>query len=189
VCMRARPYLLLIPVLAACGGASRPDTPSAHKLQSVVSKTLGVGCSLSWTPNRRTFANPSWQQDSVRLGPVILLDAKRLSSFPVARNHVLKIRTLVRPSTAVTIRIEPVRPRTSTLRLGAIDGAAPTARALHYEGCSAVPREIRVIRRLPDVGYPMFIAVSRPSCATFTVETRGVSVHRQLSLGAGSCSG
>jgi hypothetical protein len=175
---------------AACGGshASRPDrtvrTPTAHVLRTT--------CAQSWWPTSTTFENRAWRKDSVNAGPVTFLNAKLLARAPVQPNTSVKIRTLVQPRTPVTLTID----RDSQARAGfvplsnggaaGLEAAKPVAR---LDGCPGVPPAEQAVKGISDVGYPVSVAVARPTCVAIDVTPAGGSTQRiVLAIGVHACS-
>ncbi len=174
------------------GSDSEPDQPDRSTAPQIQSRPAQVGCDRSWAPNKRTFANPTWRTDSLRLGPVTLLDAKRLArtaivNLPIKNDLPIKIRTLVQPSTPVTIRVGSTVPTSARAGLGT--GVSPSAEheAVSFAPCPAIPREVRAIAELADVGFALFVTTDRRACVPIIVEANGRRYREVLSLGAGRC--
>jgi hypothetical protein len=176
-------------VIAACGGhASRPD----RTVGTPVSHVLRTTCAQSWWPNSTTFENRAWRRDSVNAGPVTFLNAKRLAWAPVQPNTSVKIRTLVRPRTQVTLAIG----RGSQARAGfvplsnggaaGLEAARPSAR---LDGCPGVPPAEQAVKGIADVGYPVSVAVARAMCVPIEVTPAGGLPRRVvLAIGVHDCS-
>src|SRR6059058_2054438 len=136
-------------MLVACGGGGSHGT--ADSAASVPREELRTGCSESWTPNARTFANRRWRSESIRIGPVTLLNVKRLARVHLRDLGVssVKIRALVRPRTAVMIAIgHDARDVAGFVPLsnGGIAGIDAAKSSLSLQGCPAVPRDLQIIR-------------------------------------------
>jgi hypothetical protein len=175
-------------LLAACGERESPSTPrTSSDSTGVRSIPAHVTCSNSWTPNARTFANEMWREQSVRVGPVTLLNAHRLARVPVEQYGTIKIRTLIKPETSVTMRIDASSPPGARVGIGTTDAADD--HALRYDPCPAVPRRERAIADVADVGFPLFVSTSGRVCLRVTVEAAGDRTVKVISLGAGRCSG
>jgi hypothetical protein len=171
-------------LLAACGGSHSQRKPSGSA--GARSGPAHVRCSSSWTPNTRTFANERWREQSVRLGPVTLLNAERLARAPVEQYGTIKIRTLIEPKTAVTMHVEATSPAGAHVGIGTTQAA--DERALRYDPCPAVPRSERAIDEVADVGFPLFVSIPSRVCLRVTVEAAGGRFARVISLGAGRCA-
>jgi hypothetical protein len=138
-----------------------------------------------------TFANHRWRKQSVTVGPVTLLNVKQLATIRITGRGSVKIRTLVRPQTAVTIAIgQSARgtagfvPMTNAGEAG-IDASRPI---LHLEGCDGVPPSEQAIRGLADVGFPVFVAATTKSCVPIEITPDGGPTRRVVvSFGAGKC--
>jgi hypothetical protein len=183
--------VVLVTTFVACGGGGeqRATRPPAR----VSVEVLRIGCEQSWTPNRVTFANPRWRRESIRIGPVTLLNARRLARVHLRELGVgsVKIRTLVRPRTAVTLAIgREARDVAGFVPLsnGGVAGIDAAKPVLSLQGCPGVPRDAQVIRGLADVGYPVSVAVSTDRCVAIEVTEKGRPTQRRVvSFGAGRC--
>jgi hypothetical protein len=105
------PIVLGVPLaaasIAACGShASRPD-PTVGTVASHVLRTTSA---QSWWPTATTFENRAWRKDSLNVGPVTFLKAKRLARAPIQPNTSVKIRTPVHPGTQVTLAMAKGEP-------------------------------------------------------------------------------
>jgi hypothetical protein len=182
--------LLIAPLaigLAACGGGDAgperrpPSTPAA----------LRTSCSESWWPNATTFANRRWREQSLTAGPVTFLNAKRLAGVRITGRGSVKIRTLVRPRTPVTIAIaRSARDLAGFVPMtnGGEAGIEASRPVLRLEGCDGVPRSEQAVAGLADVGFPVFVAAARKSCVPFEVTPAGGATSRVvISFGAGDC--
>ena len=95
---------LVAAAIAACGGghALRPE----RTVGTPASQVLRTTCAQSWWPNATTFQDRAWRKASVIAGPVTFMNAKRLARAAVEPNTSVKIRTLVRPRTSITLAID-----------------------------------------------------------------------------------
>jgi hypothetical protein len=175
--------------LAACGGGDagpQPQPPSAPPPAA-----LRTSCSASWWPNATTFANRRWREQSLTAGPVTFLNAKRLADIRITGRGSVKIRTLVRPRTPVTIAIaRSARDLAGFVPMtnGGAAGIEASRPQLRLEGCDGVPRSEQAVAGLADVGFPVFVAAARRSCVPFEVTPDGGRMSRVVvSLGAGQC--
>ena len=175
--------------LAACGGGDagpKPQPPSAPPPAA-----LRTSCSESWWPNATTFANRRWREQSLTAGPVTFLNAKRLAGIRITGRGSVKIRTLVRPRTPVTIAIaRSARDLAGFVPMtnGGAAGIEASRPQLRLEGCDGVPRSEQAVAGLADVGFPVFVAAARRSCVPFEVTPDGGRTSRVVvSLGAGDC--
>lgn len=172
--MRRALMAIGVVIASACGASS------AH---------AAISCSQGWTPNERTFADPKWRAHSVRLGPVTLLGARRIGGRDVAAfvedGGAVKIGALVRPRTPVTIRVRTLAPRGAEVGIGITEAARE--RVLRYAPCPPVPRDARAIASVPDVGFPLFVSLSRAACVRVRVDWPGGRAARVIAIGAGDC--
>lgn len=182
--------VVLALALAGCGVG---DT--GHKQPTTSAPAPGVlrtSCTDSWWPNATTFANRRWREQSVTVGPVTFLNVKRLATMRMTGRGSIKIRTLVRPQTPVTIAIgRSARgtagfvPMTNAGEAG-IDASRPL---LHLAGCDGVPPSEQAIRGLADVGFPVFVAATTKSCMPMEITPDGGPTrHVVVSFGAGNCA-
>jgi hypothetical protein len=175
--------------LAACGGSDTAPKPQPAPERSPA--VLRTTCSDSWWPNARTFADRRWREHSVTAGPVTFLNAKRLADIRITGHGSVKIRTLVRPRTAVTIAIDRTARRTAgfvPLTNGGEAGIEASRPVLRLEGCDGVPRTEQAVAGLADVGFPVSVAATRKSCVPLEVTPDGGPTSRVvISLGAGDC--
>jgi hypothetical protein len=173
--------------LAACGGADAGPKPRPPSTPAVLRTT----CSESWWPNATTFANHRWREQSVTAGPVTFLNAKRLAGIRISGRGSVKIRTLVRPRTPVTIAVaRSARDLAGFVPMtnGGEAGIEASRPLLRLEGCDGVPRSEQAVAGLADVGFPVFIAAARKSCVPLEVTPEGgVTSRVVISLGAGVC--
>lgn len=147
-------------------------------------------CNSSYWPNETTFADRRWRAHSVTAGPVTFLNAKRLARAPVGEDVAVKIRTLVAPSTPVTIAIGRAARATAgfvpTLNGASFAAARP---AMHLAGCDGVPPGEQVERGVADVGYPMSVVAQRAGCVPIDVTPDGGRSRRVvIALGVRSCA-
>jgi hypothetical protein len=152
---------------------------------------LRTTCAQSWWPTSTTFENRAWRSDSVNAGPVTFLNAKRLARAPVQPNTSVKIRTLVRPRTQLTLAID----RGSQARAGfvplsnggaaGLEAARPSAR---LDGCPGVPPAEQAVKGIADVGYPVSVAVAHAMCVPIDVTPAGGSTRRVvIAIGVHDC--
>jgi hypothetical protein len=194
----ATAVVALAAVQIACGHtgdkAERPSQPPSTK------RAMRLSCQRSWTPTPRTLVG-GWRQSSIRAGSVTLLLARRLAHAPIGGDgRAVKIPTLVHPRTPVTIAIG--RSGRSTAGFVPLERSGQTAvpmadtdGTLLLEGCDAapieqradVPKRLRSVRELSDVGYPLTIAVARPACVALEITAAGRTIRRTISIGAGRC--
>jgi hypothetical protein len=174
--------------------AERPSRPVSAE------RAMHVTCERSWTPTLRTFG-AAWRQNSVRAGSVTLLQARRLAHAPIGNDgRAVKIRTLVHPRTPVTIAIgrsgRSIAGIVPLERSGQGVPMAETQGTLLLDGCDVgpieqradVPKRLRSLRELGDVGFPLTIAVARPACVPLEITTAGNTIRRTISIGAGRCA-
>ena len=149
-------------------------------------------CNDSWVPTAETFVGfRDWRRTSIRVGPITLMGAKTGAAHrDVAAYGSIKIRTLVRPRTPVTVEIAPAA-------RSAVGFVAPPgfqevwpkhgAPILQLAPCRA---NFLPYRGIVQIGYPMFLRVRHNACVPLTVrETRsGRSVRATVSIGAGRCA-
>jgi hypothetical protein len=170
-------------------GRCRPSPAASH--ETAAESTLRLGCESSWTPNEQTFRDPHWRTNSLRIGALRLLGARRAASLRIERHGLIKFPTLARPRTPVTISIgRGARRDVAFVRDPPPAGGRELSgfSSLALAGCPAVPRLVRVYRDVPDVGFPMFLQVKRDRCVDFAVTPRNArTIHRTISLGAGRC--
>lgn len=176
--------------LLSCGGgsASAPQEPAVVPPPAVLRTT----CAESWWPTSATFTNRHWRAQSVFAGPVTFLNAKRLARLATDGEASVKIRTLVRPETPVTIAIGRRMRRTAgfvPLNNGGEAGIEASRPVLHLEGCTGVPRDSQALRGLSDIGFPVFVATTKAHCVDLEVTPEGRRTqHVVVSLGAGKCA-
>jgi hypothetical protein len=165
-----------------------------------IERAMRLSCERSWTPTPRTLVG-GWRQSSIRAGSVTLLLARRLAHAPMGSDgRAVKIPTLVHPRTPVTIAIG--RSGRSTAGFVPLERSGQTAvpmtdtdGTLRLDGCDTapieqradVPKRLRSVRELSDVGYPLTIAVARPACVPLEITTADRTISRTISIGAGRC--
>jgi hypothetical protein len=185
---------LLVTVLAtsfvACGGTENASKTTSQPPAS--DAAFRTSCTESWWPTAATFTNHHWRKESVTVGPVTFLNVKRLASIRITGQGSVKIRTLVRPRTPVTIAIGRSARGTAgfvPMTNGGEAGIEASRPSLHLAGCDGVPPGEQAIRGLADVGFPVFVAATRKTCVPMEITPDGGPTHRVLvSLGAGRCS-
>jgi hypothetical protein len=179
----------LVVGVAACGGGD--TSPKPQPAPERAPAVLRTSCSDSWWPNARTFADRRWREHSVAAGPVTFLNANRLADIRIAGRGSVKIRTLVRPRTPVTIAIGRTARRTAgfvPLTSGGAAGFEAARPLLRLEGCDGVPRSEQAVPGLADVGFPISVAATSQSCVPLEVTPDGGPTSRVVvSLGAGDC--
>jgi hypothetical protein len=183
--MGGRPFVLVGAVASLVGAGTLASGCDSRKAAPKPLAVVRESCTDSWVPTAQTFVGfRDWRRTSVRIGPITLMGAKTgAARRDVAAYGSIKIRTLVRPRTPVTVEIGPAA-RSAVGFIAPPDFQADLpkhgAPILRLAPCRA---NFLPYRGIVQIGYPMFLRVRHNACVPFVVG----KTRRTVSIGAGSC--
>lgn len=172
----------LAAVVAGCGDRGHRAPASAAAAEPAA---IRLTCDDSWIPNRRTFAAREWRRNSIRLGPLTLLNARRLRWAPDDVLGELKIRTLMRPGASARLSLERTAPARAAFAAVPITARR---RVVEFPGCVPVPADQRTFPDLGDRGFPLILAAPGPGCYDIAVTAGATTIRHRLKVGVRRCA-